>query len=943
MPAVIPAIAAAAASDFVATAVAAEIGAGFLATAAGAVAGGIASYAVASALAPSAQQSQQSSIQTQRTPQVALVNTTSSFGAINPVYGSRKVGGVRIFTEMSGANDEYLNLVIVWGAGPISAINTVYLDDIASNDSTFTGLVTIENYTGTDTQAASAALIAEVPAKWTAAHQLRGVAYSYIKLKWDETAFPRGMPVITADIDGMLVYDPRDTTTKFSNNPWLCIRDYLTNTRYGVKAPTSMIDDATFITEANFCDALVSVPAAGGTTTQKRYTCDGVINIDQGRMENLRALMSSCRGFLVFSGGQYKARSDAVATPTTFALNENNIVGAWSFKMPSKRTRYNRVRANFFDEDNFWQPNVAVQDSTVYRTTDGETLLESSIDLPFTVNTYRAGQIAQQVMKQSRYGLVVSLTATIAATQLEVGDVVPLTHSTPGWTAKNFRVWQMSPLANDEVRLTLQEYNAAVYTLDDLVYVNPVSDSNLPNPRIAGAPGVPSITESLYETSGSAGVKAKATVSWAAAVDQFVVSGGNYQVDYQLSGASSWTPAGQVKSNFTTLDVMDLAPGTYVFRVRSINAAGAASSYAQATKEILGLTAPPSDLTSFSLTPFGNQADISWDKSVDLDVRIGGRILVRWSPKTSGAVWNDGVEVANTPGDATTARVAHLTGTYMGRAQDSSGNQSTNIVSVITTAPDVTGYNAISSLTEDATFTGAKSSTVVVGSVLQLDAGVAIDSVTDLADAWGYVDSLGGLAATGTYDFSTYIDTGATYTSRVTATLKTLSFDTGDSIDARLEPVDDWGLIDGPEISDVDANLFIATTTDDPAGTPTWSSWRPFMIGDYKARAFKFRLVLTSQHVNHNISVINLGVAVDMPDREDAARNVSSGAGTKTVTYTLSPTFKALPKIGITAKNMGTGDYFTISNELVGSFDIIFKNAAAAAVDRTFDWRAKGY
>jgi outer membrane cobalamin receptor len=130
-----------------------------------------------------AKQTDRGNLALQNTPQAALVNAASTFGAINPVYGSRRIGGIRILTELSGSSNEYLNLVIAWGAGPWNAISTVYLDDIAITDAQFAGLVTYENYTGTDTQAASAALIAELPASGPprtscAAWRTRGCASS---------------------------------------------------------------------------------------------------------------------------------------------------------------------------------------------------------------------------------------------------------------------------------------------------------------------------------------------------------------------------------------------------------------------------------------------------------------------------------------------------------------------------------------------------------------------------------------------------------------------------------------------------------------------------------------------------------------------------------------------------------------------------------------------
>ena len=65
----------------------------------------------------------------------------------------------------------------------------------------------------------------------------------------------------TADVQGKKVYDPRSGITAYSNNPWLCIRDYLTDTRYGCRVPAAMIDDASFISEANYAEQRVTAPA----------------------------------------------------------------------------------------------------------------------------------------------------------------------------------------------------------------------------------------------------------------------------------------------------------------------------------------------------------------------------------------------------------------------------------------------------------------------------------------------------------------------------------------------------------------------------------------------------------------------------------------------------------------------------------------------------------
>ena len=79
-----------------------------------------------------------------------------------------------------------------------------------------------------------------------------------------------------------------------------------------------------------------------------------------------------------------------------------------------------------------------------------------------------------------------------------------------------------------------------------------------------------------------------------------------------------------------------------------------------------------------------------------------------------------------------------------------------------------------------------------------------------------------------------------------------------------------------------------------------------------------------------------------MPDRIFSEDNISSGTSTKTVTFS-TPFKSANYAVGITAENMDTGDFFTVSNKTVNSFDVLFKNSGGSNVSRTFDFIAKGF
>ena len=125
---------------------------------------------------------------------------------------------------------------------------------------------------------------------------------------------------------------------------------------------------------------------------------------------------------------------------------------------------------------------------------------------------------------------------------------------------------------------------------------------------------------------------------------------------------------------------------------------------------------------------------------------------------------------------------------------------------------------------------------------------------------------------------------GEVYTSRVTATVNVTRVDYVVLFDSREGLFDDaTGTFDGDAqaFDDTNVELQIAVTDDDPAGSPTYTAFKPFFVGDYKARAFKFRAILTSADEQASPEVSALSVTIDMPDRTIAVADTASGAGAK--------------------------------------------------------------
>jgi len=236
---------------------------------------------------------------------------------------------------------------------------------------------------------------------------------------------------------------------------------------------------------------------------------------------------------------------------------------------------------------------------------------------------------------------------------------------------------------------------------------------------------------------------------------------------------------------------------------------------------------------------------------------------VRWAPATVGASWESG-SLVNPEGYAGSTTIGFgplMTGTYLAKAQDSSGNYSVTAASFVVTEALITGLSTIATVTESPTFTGAKVNTFVDAGALMLAGSTNWDSMPGNIDDWGYIDYAGGVAPTGIYTFAGKLDLGSVTPARLFSNIASLAFDTGDNWDDRTDNIDDWGPVDGAVIDDAEATLMVRATDDDPNASPSWGPWHALgLVGDYNKRGFDFRLDFTSGQVTHNRRVTTLAV-----------------------------------------------------------------------------------
>lgn len=960
MPAIIVAAASAAASGFVSAAV----GGGLLGALAGAAASAVVAGTLGKVLMPTAKGSSQTSFTA--TEQGISSVTRGSVEPWRVVYGRKKVSGTLVFVHTtqqgyaSQANlnsyaptlvtdtrdNAFLHMIVAVAAHEVDAIESVFLGDVeltldgngyATNTPYQTNYINgsgqdngtyrfarVKKYLGSPTQTADLDLQA-VFSGWTLNHRLQGIAYLYICLRWYDRVFPNGIPNVSAIVRGAKVYDPRTAVTAYSNNWALCVRDYLTNGVYGVGCAADEVDDAACIAAANVSDENVLLD--DGVTTQKRYTMDGVVDTSLDFNVVLDKMCSSAAGVVTYSQGMFQMHAAAYSTPTV-TIDASWIRGEITVQAKTPHAQlYNAVRGVYVEPSKLWELTdfPAIQNAS-YAAEDNETIFRD-LELPFVVHVQRAQRLATLYLKRGRYGVTVVLPCNVKALQLRVWDVIMLTLPIYGFAAKPFRIagWRLS--GEGGIDLELKEEAPAIYawTAAEAALYPDIPATNLPSPSYVAPSGAPIVTEEIYVTTEGAGVKSRALISWAESAGPFVY---RYRLEYKRTDETDYRLGVETKANSAQLE--DLAPATYQFRIKTINSVLAESDYSGITTYALqGLTAPPADVTGLTLNELKGSAHIKWDQAVDLDVRIGGAVRVRHSPLSTGATWSGAVDIGDRiSGIATETTLPLLTGTYLVKFVDSTGSESVNATNIGSKLADLLSMNIVLTDDEAPSFSGTKSNMSVSGGVLSLTSGQTV----------------------GTYDFSTSggasIDLKQVISCRIMATIMSTIYRATNLWDSASGLWDDAsGQFDGADITGVAAQLYVRTTDDDPAVTPTWSGWRQFFVGDFVARAFQFQLRIMSDDSSKNIDITALSVSADVPDRDERHYNVSVGVGGSTEPF--DTPYYTQPQVVPSVQSYTAGDnvkiIFTSSGGKFVSFTATVYNAAGSSVAKTVDFYVRGY
>jgi hypothetical protein len=342
-------------------------------------------------------------------------------------YGRVKMGGAMFY---SGANRTLVQ-GIVFCEGPIDGFEEVWLNDkkcpytpgtyFTFGGWNWTNYVTVNLGRGVVPQSVSPAFASAGHYWWDSTHQLNGLAYAVLTCNLPSNAtknftntYQNGVPAVRVVARLLQVYDPRNGQTYWSDNPALCIRDFLTSSR-GYNIPASRINDASFIAFANICDQQVpNTNAPSGY--ENRYSFWGTYTLDEEPRAVLERLLASCDGEIIqFPDGTVGIRGGQWDAPTV-TISDAIILSYEVQQGNDKLSAFNQYRIRYIDSS-YWGDYQVIEgytwDDTAAQTASGQ-VLPRDFDGTFCASYMQARRLAKIAMHKNNPQWLLTIHTTLA-------------------------------------------------------------------------------------------------------------------------------------------------------------------------------------------------------------------------------------------------------------------------------------------------------------------------------------------------------------------------------------------------------------------------------------------------------------------------------------------------------------------------------------------------
>lgn len=491
-------------------------------------------------------------------------------------------------------------------------------------------------------------------------------------------------------------------------------------------------------------------------------------------------------------------------------------------------------------------------------TVDAPVIMEASVSYGMSIrNVDNPALTAQVVTDEGEQTVLTFVSPILAANIPNVGDLFGF--GVLGSETDDALITAIDPVDLYDARVTVVPYREVVYTID--AGAIPPFDSHLT--PVAGLPTVVVENVRSDESVLTVGAGESLSVHIAVKVQPLTALDGTLQVQIRPSTTGEPYTNAQIDSFIGNESMIgDVRTGEYVdVRLRWIAPGYIPGAWSTISNHrVVGKSSPPEALAGLTVSTYGGQAFFRWEQPRELDVAFGGEVRFRFSADPVPE-WSNSTSI----GQAAQARALFATlplktGTYMARVYDEAGNYS-DVVMIASNQASVLEFVSVDTIDEAPSFSGTKTGVVIDGIQLKISGTGVFDDIVDF-DAETDIDNFGGLTeiTNGEYLFDVGFDFVTVKRVRLTTRVLAGIFAISDVIDNWTYSIDDRDDFDGANTSEADCIVYVATTNDDPSGSPVWGTWERLDSMEVNCRACKFKAVLTSFNPDFNIAVTELGV-----------------------------------------------------------------------------------
>lgn len=204
------------------------------------------------------------------------------------------------------------------------------------------------------------------------------------------------------------------------------------------------------------------------------FSINGVLDTGNSVLQNMNEIASACGSWITYDINQGKwAVVINQAGSSIASFDDSNILGGISISSTSLTEVYNAVEIEFPHKDLRDQKDYVKLSIPLVDRYPNEPDNVLSIKTELINDPIQAELIAARELKQSRVDRVIQFRTDYTTMELTAGDLIDVTNTIYGFTAKVFRIIKIDEEDADDgtiiFNITALEYNADIYSTAGLV------------------------------------------------------------------------------------------------------------------------------------------------------------------------------------------------------------------------------------------------------------------------------------------------------------------------------------------------------------------------------------------------------------------------------------------------------------------------------------------